>query len=422
MSRKYIPVLILLVLSSCVFSSTIHEFKVKALNGYPVHNLNTGLNYATIQEAINAPETLDDHSLFVDKGIYYEHVVVNKTVSLIGEKATETIIDGETARVEIGANNVTIQNFTIRNSNQALDWSSNNLIFISNFNGTLIQGNVITSPDGKTAGIVAMNSYRNIISGNNITANYNEGIRLWHSSNNTISGNNITENTIDLDESSYNNTLTENTVSLTYIGCIGSFNIISRNSVTNSSNIGGAIALYESSNTISENIITNNEWGVTLYGHGHNVSGNTISASTYDGILVYSNDSRIYSNNITDNGQAGITIEISCSNNEFYHNNLINNTQNVRTVNVLGKPLMHNTWNNDYPSGGNYWSDYNGVDANHDGIGDTPYVIDANNTDYYPLMIPYIIPEFPSFLLLPLFFTTTLLAVTLYRKRRTKAA
>jgi len=37
-----------------------------------------------------------------------------------------------------------------------------------------------------------------------------------------------------------------------------------------------------------------------------------------------------------------------------------------------------------YPSGGNYWSDYIGIDANHDGIGDTPYTIDANNIDRYP--------------------------------------
>ena len=35
---------------------------------------------------------------------------------------------------------------------------------------------------------------------------------------------------------------------------------------------------------------------------------------------------------------------------------------------------------------GNYWSDYNGTDTNSDGIGDTPYYIDSNNTDHYPLM------------------------------------
>ena len=57
-----------------------------------------------------------------------------------------------------------------------------------------------------------------------------------------------------------------------------------------------------------------------------------------------------------------------------------------------------NSWNDTYPSGGNYWSDYEGLDLNStpsqdvppsDGIGDTPYNIDADSTDYYPLMIPY---------------------------------
>jgi hypothetical protein len=74
-----------------------------------------------------------------------------------------------------------------------------------------------------------------------------------------------------------------------------------------------------------------------------------------------------------------------------------------------------NTWDDGYPSGGNYWSDYNGYDSDHDGIGDTPYFIDENNTDHYPLMVQYVIPEFPSFLILPLFFIAALLAVAVYR-------
>jgi hypothetical protein len=52
-------------------------------------------------------------------------------------------------------------------------------------------------------------------------------------------------------------------------------------------------------------------------------------------------------------------------------------------------------WDNGYPDGGNYWSDYTGTDVysgagqnmpGSDGIGDTPYVIDAHNRDNYPLM------------------------------------
>jgi hypothetical protein len=52
-------------------------------------------------------------------------------------------------------------------------------------------------------------------------------------------------------------------------------------------------------------------------------------------------------------------------------------------------------WDDGYPSGGNYWSDYNGTDllsgrdqneTGRDAIGDTEYFIDGNNTDNYPLM------------------------------------
>jgi hypothetical protein len=45
-------------------------------------------------------------------------------------------------------------------------------------------------------------------------------------------------------------------------------------------------------------------------------------------------------------------------------------------------------WDNGFD--GNYRSNYNDVDSDKDGIGDTPFVIDPNNQDNYPLMNPYI--------------------------------
>ena len=67
----------------------------------------------------------------------------------------------------------------------------------------------------------------------------------------------------------------------------------------------------------------------------------------------------------------------------IYHNNFINNEQNAYDG-------CNNTWDNDYPSGGNFWDDYNGTDEDEDGIGDTPYPIPGgDNDDRYPLMEPY---------------------------------
>jgi parallel beta-helix repeat protein len=175
-----------------------------------------------------------------------------------------------------------------------------------------------------------------------------------------------------------------------------------------------------------------------------NIINNDITDNDLAGIwLFFSNSSLVSQNRITRNYPAGIILDMSSSNtilendardnranivfeysvnggvtlsshNRIFHNNFINGTWNAVT-HFAGQP--ENFWDDDYPSGGNYWSDYNGTDANHDGIGDTPYVIDANNTDHYPLMTQYIIPEFPSFIILPLFMITTILAVILYRRK-----
>jgi len=73
----------------------------------------------------------------------------------------------------------------------------------------------------------------------------------------------------------------------------------------------------------------------------------------------------------------------SSSNNRFFHNNFKDNAQQVYSDSST------NVWDDGYPSGGNYWSNYTGVDADGDGIGDTSYTIDANNTDRYPLIAPF---------------------------------
>jgi parallel beta-helix repeat protein len=149
----------------------------------------------------------------------------------------------------------------------------------------------------------------------------------------------------------------------------------------------GIFGNQTSLSVISGNNVTNNYNGINLYYSSHNsISGNHITNNSGTGIYLYSaSNSSISGNHITANNEYGIALSSSVENNTIYHNNFIDNTNQVYVVG------FSNVWDNGFE--GNYWSDYNGTDANDDGIGDTPYVFDANNRDRYPLMSPWTLLE-----------------------------
>jgi len=128
---------------------------------------------------------------------------------------------------------------------------------------------------------------------------------------------------------------------------------------------------------IRDNSIVNNLIGIKLiYSDGNTIEGNLITDNEYGIRLDYSDDNTFVANNVKSNTVYGIFLRDS-NGNVGYHNNFIDNLPQAYDNTA-------NAW--DYGSKGNYWSDYTGQDLDNNGIGDTPYVIDSNSKDNYPLM------------------------------------
>lgn len=221
---------------------------------------------------------------------------------------------------------------------------------VNSVNITVEELELVSNGDG----ILLVNTSRSIIADNKI-GDTGSGIRLWKSSLNSIQRNNI------------------------------------------SSSHSGLLIDESLLNTVSANTIANCRYGVYLYRYSNNntISRNAIVGSGVCGIYLwtYCNNNTFYENHIRDSIENGVRLYRS-SFNLFYHNSFLNNTQQA----VIDPPVYSNTWDSGYPSAGNHWGDYTGVDkyrgsfqneTDSDGIGDTPYIIDANNTDNYPLMKPY---------------------------------
>jgi parallel beta-helix repeat protein len=172
-------------------------------------------------------------------------------------------------------------------------------------------------------------------------------------------------------------------------------NTLSGNDVTGNNGYGILIC-GSSNNTLSGNDVTgNNGYGILICGSSNNtLSGNNVTENDGYGICLYfSWDNVLYGNNVTENDGYGICLYFSF-NNVCYHNNCINNTQHAYST-----PAGHdNSWDDGYPSGGNYWSDYADVDlysgpyqseTGSDGIWDHPYAIEVYEQDRYPLVDPW---------------------------------
>jgi len=370
-------------------------------------------------------------------------VIERDNIVIDGADYTVTGSGGGSGTTLTNRTHVTVRNMTIKNFYNGifLDYSSNNTLSGNNVlanNGTGIQ--------------FFYYSTNNILSGNNVTANNGYGIWFHRfSDNNTLSGNVMggnrynfgvasdiffhtylqsvdTSNLVDGKPIYYfvnQSNFVVNAAAYPEIGYLAFVNCanVTVQGLTLTGNGQGLLLAFTNDSKITGNNLANNLDGIFLdYCTNNNLSGNNIANNSYGVVLSSSSNNTISGNNITATKTYGIYLYSSFDNSVF-HNSFVNNTN----LQVYAEGSNNTTWDDGYPSGGNYWSDYTGTDlycglhqneTGSDGIGDTPYTSDFPwVNDRYPLMVQYVIPEFPSLLILPIFFIVTLLAVIVCRRK-----
>jgi len=333
-SLPLLPAIVFLVLS--VLYVWIPATTCQVMSSSATHDVYAG---QSIQEAINLAQPWD--IIFVHNGTYYGGVEVNKTVSLVGESRENTVIDNGGFHVD--ADNVTISGFTVKNG-----------------------------------GGISFSGGQNLTISQNIIRNCTEGVNLYQVYDVMI------ENNIISSSGHVSGSITFGGSGIWVWNC---FNIIIEDNEVRDNIVEGIATKLSGAVTIDRNVLANNSVGIRLtsayYDTAHEVSFNTMSNHTSYGILLdqcYSGHVDIEGNTVADN-EEGIYLKWS-SGHTIYHNNFVNNT---KSASVYMPDVYSSKWDSGYPSGGNYWSDYEGTDADHDGIGEASYTIDLNNTDQYPL-------------------------------------
>jgi parallel beta-helix repeat protein len=316
---------------------------VKGVTIY-VGGINPG-NFSTIQEGIDAANPGD--TVYVYSGLYVENVIVNKTISLVGEDRDTTIINSSVAGntititsdwVNITALTITgggtgweigglfavlVENCSVYNVNCSFNYG--NGIYLYAKNSTI--KNSIFSNNNK--GMIVSGFWNNI-SSNEVFSNNEEGIYLCHGKWNDVYDNNCTENMFGIfvealgDESGYNNITGNDAFSNSYSG------------------IG---LVYSDDNRVIGNNCSNNQWyGIFAHiAHNHDIIGNTIITDENAFIIIdflIEEDCAIdlvettgitLTNNIMINGG----IEINGRNLEQY------NSHNIDTTNTVNGKTVH---------------------------------------------------------------------------------
>jgi len=330
-------------------------------------------NYSTIQDAVDNASNGD--TVFVYNGTYYENVEIWKSLTLIGENKTKTIIlspPTQSATVRVYGNNITIKNFTIETyellvSNILIAYGSNNYI----------TENILIS--GKSKGISLCRTTNNTITNNILISNESTGITIhpeppgyskieyWNThiiSNNLLNGkiiyyyknnqngevvlsetgqvilancSNFEIKNLNLTKAYYgillgysaNNTILNNIIESGGL-CGIQLTKSSNNTVKNnkiSTYFGGiSLNVFSNNNTVDSNELNNNTDGIYQATCSNNIiSNNILSLSEFAAIYIdsFTQNCIVTDNQIIDN-DFGICYGTHCYGNKIYENNISN--------------------------------------------------------------------------------------------------
>ena len=320
MNKNIITIIIIsLIILSTTFIGCMDTSSNDNQNDKPVIIKGKG-GFLSIQNAINAAENSD--TILIKKGIYYENLIINKSLKLIGEDVINTIItynesingENKTELIYISSNNCTIENLTF-SLNKSMDVKS-------------------------LIGIKITGSY-NIIINNNISYLL-QGIKIENGKNNTI----------------YNNFFLENNQYSMYLTQSPNNKLLS-NIIQSTKNYGMYISSRSDNNIMKDNVFIDNGYGIRLKG----VSRNEVIA-----------------NRIFNSSQIGLYFCCGANKNIAYNNSLEENFQNANDAysNIWSYNGYGNYWDD-------YIDKYPNAEQN-EGIWNIPYEVIGGNLDEFPLV------------------------------------
>jgi parallel beta-helix repeat protein len=318
------------------------------------------------------------------RGISHQNLIFNNTI----DGKPITVLNQESNKTIDGAGQVILQecnNITVRNVNPSVDLRVAIQLFNTN-------NSRITNCKGRTT---LSNSHYNTLSNNFLSEIGSFG--------------HISQSAITLSASEFNlifeNQITKcdgEGISLTE----SDFNLIYKNVVSDCN--AGIWLLGSNNNSIYQNILENNSYGIKLafeqfigvnpFSYNNSIFENAISFCDQGVHLFSADENKVFRNSISNCTAYGIWL-CCADGNMFYGNNFLANNMHVFEEHSVWTGMdfvehfsENNTWDAGSSIGGNFWSDYAGTDVDGDGVGDTPYIIGANNQDNYPVILPFEIP------------------------------